>query len=52
MLLFLWAQFPGLGLLFKEYVYPIQETQEMQIQSLAREDLLEEDMATHFSILA
>ena len=52
MLLFLWAQFPGLGLLIKEYVYPIQETQEMQIQSLAQEDPLEEDMATHFSILA
>ena len=29
-----------------------QETQEMQVRSLGREDLLEEDMATHSSILA
>ena len=30
----------------------IQETWEKQVQSLGREDLLEEGMATHFSILA
>ena len=29
-----------------------QETQEMQVQSLGGEDPLEEDMATHSSILA
>ena len=30
----------------------MQETQEMQVQSLGWEDPLEEDMATHSSILA
>ena len=30
----------------------MQETQEMQVRSLAREDPLEEGMATHTSILA
>ena len=30
----------------------MQETQETQVQSLGQEDLLEEEMATHFSILA
>ena len=30
----------------------LQEMQEIQIESLGREDLLEEEMATHFSILA
>ena len=30
----------------------MQETQETQVQSLGQEDLLEEDMATHSSILA
>ena len=30
----------------------MQETQEMQVQSLGREDTLEEEMATHSSILA
>ena len=30
----------------------MQETQEMQVQSLGREDPLEEEMATHSSILA
>ena len=30
----------------------IQEPQEMQLQSLDQEDLLEEGMATHFSIRA
>ena len=29
----------------------MQETQEMQVRSLGREDLLEEEMATHFSFL-
>ena len=28
------------------------ETQEMQVRSLGREDLLEEEMATHSSFLA
>ena len=31
---------------------PIQETQEMQVRSLSQEDPLEEEMATHSSILA
>ena len=31
---------------------PMQEPQEMQVQSLGREDPLEEEMATHSSILA
>ena len=31
---------------------PKQETQEMWVQSLGREDTLEEEMATHSSILA
>ena len=30
----------------------MQETGEMQVQSLSREDSLEEEMATHSSILA
>ena len=30
----------------------MQETQEMQVQSLGRKDPLEEEMATHSSILA
>ena len=30
----------------------VQETQEMQVRSLGWEDRLEEEMATHFSILA
>ena len=30
----------------------MQETWEMQVQSLGQEDLLEEEMATQFSILA
>ena len=30
----------------------MQETQEMQVQFLGREDPLEEEMATHSSILA
>ena len=30
----------------------MQETQEMRVQSLGREDPLEEGMATHSSILA
>ena len=31
---------------------PMQETEEMRVQSLGWEDSLEESMATHFSILA
>ena len=31
---------------------PMQEIEEMRVQSLGREDLLEEEMATHSSILA
>ena len=50
--LFLWAQFPGVGLPIKGYVYPMQETQEMPVKSLARKDPLEKAMATHSSILA
>jgi len=30
----------------------MQQTEEMQVQSLGQEDPLEEDMATHSSILA
>ena len=30
----------------------MQETQETQVRSLSQEDPLEEEMATHFSILA
>ena len=30
----------------------MQETQEMQVRSLSREDPLEEEMATHSSIIA
>ena len=30
----------------------MQETPEMQVESLGQEDSLEEEMATHFSILA
>ena len=30
----------------------VQETQEMRVQSLGREDALEKEMATHSSILA
>ena len=30
----------------------MQETQEMRVRSLGREDPLEEEMATHYSILA
>ena len=42
--------FPG-GSLVKN-LPAMQETQEMQVQSLAVEDFLEEGMATHSSILA
>ena len=31
---------------------PVQETQETQVQSLGREDALEEEMATSSSVLA
>ena len=31
---------------------PMQETQEMQVQSLGQEDALEEEMAIHSSVLA
>jgi len=31
---------------------PVQETQEMRVRSLGQEDALEEEMATHSSILA
>ena len=30
---------------------PMQEMQKMQVQSLGQEDLLENEMATHFGIL-
>ena len=31
---------------------PVQEMKEMQVRSLGREDALEEEMATHSTILA
>ena len=31
---------------------PVQETQEMWVRSLGREDPLEEEMTTHYNILA
>ena len=37
--------------MIKNYL-PVQETLEIQVQSLSWEDPLEEGMATHFSILA
>ena len=42
--------FPG-GSVLKNLL-AVQETQEMQVRSLGPEDPLEEDMATHSSILA
>ena len=35
-----------------QWVKNLPATQETQVQSLGQEDLLEESMATHFSILA
>ena len=35
-----------------ENLLPMHEMQEMQIQSLSQEDALEEELATHFNILA
>ena len=35
----------------KKILLPMQETQEMQVQSLGQEDPLEQDMATHSSVL-
>ena len=35
-----------------ENLSAVQETQEMQVQSMGREDPLEKEMATHSSILA
>ena len=43
--------FPG-GTSGKEPYLPMQETEEMQVQSLGWEEALEEGMATHSSILA
>ena len=44
--------FPG-GTSSKETAcLPMQETLEMQVQSLVWKDPLEEDMATHFSIIS
>ena len=37
---------------WSRYRLPMQEKQEMPVQSLAGEDPLEEEMATHSSILA
>ena len=42
--------FPG-GSVIKD-LPAVQESQEMQVQSLSQEDPLEEGMATHSSILA
>ena len=36
----------------KTTLLPMQKTQEMWVQSLGQEDLLQEEMATHSSILA
>ena len=36
----------------KEICLPTQETQEMQVPSLSRDDLLEKEMPTHYIILA
>ena len=38
-------------LVVKKILLPMQETQEMRVQSLSREDPLEKKMATHSSIL-
>ena len=35
----------------KDFHLPMQEIQEMQVRSLGREDPLEDEMATHSSIL-
>ena len=44
--------FPG-GVVGKESTcLPMQETQELRVPSLGQEDSLEEEMATHSSILA
>ena len=43
--------FPG-DISGKNTQLPFQETQEIRVGSLGWEDLLEKDMATHFSILA
>ena len=43
--------FPG-GTSSKRTLLPIQETQETWLQSLGLEDSLEEEMATHSSVLA
>ena len=42
--------FPGVSVVKNRL--PVQEKQEMQVQSLSWEDPLEEEMATHSSILA
>ena len=42
--------FPG-GACGKRTCLPMQKTQEMQVQSLSQKDPLEEDLATHSSIL-
>ena len=40
-----------IGLLLVKNSLPMQETEEMQVQSLGREDPLEKEIATRFSIL-
>ena len=42
--------FPG-GSVVKKICVPVQETQEMPVQSLCWEDPLKKEMATHSSIL-
>ena len=49
-LLFVFLGFPGGSV--EKILLAVQETQEMQVQSSGQEDLLEEEMATHTSILA
>ena len=45
------AGFPGSSVI-KRILLLMLETQEMPVQSLSREDALEEGMATHSSVLA
>ena len=50
MYIYVYMGFPG-GSVVKN-LPTMQETQENQVRSLGQEDLLEEGMATHFSIFA
>ena len=52
LLLLLDITVPGLQMVQGRICLPMQETQEMGIRSLGREESLEEEMATHSSVLA